>query len=78
MSEPKDVFAEKEVAPESIVNEMEMEVGGWREVKENGKDDSVINGETTDIAPDTTILEPAVGKGLSGALQLLQQRGTLK
>lgn len=34
--------------------------------------------EKEDVAPDEIIHESAVGKGLSGALKLLKERGTLK
>ncbi|KAI5398633.1 SART-1 family protein DOT2 [Lathyrus oleraceus] len=47
------------------------EAGGWSEVKETEKDKEVI-------VPDQSMHEVAVGRGLSGALKLLQDRGTLK
>eukprot|EP00268_Persea_americana_P053406 TRINITY_DN603_c0_g1_i5.p1 TRINITY_DN603_c0_g1~~TRINITY_DN603_c0_g1_i5.p1 ORF type:complete len:989 (-),score=344.60 TRINITY_DN603_c0_g1_i5:362-3328(-) len=75
--EADDVFKDEEV-PKSFEKEMEDEAGGWTEVKDTGADELPINEEKEDLAPDKIIHETAVGKGLSGALQLLKERGTLK
>ncbi|XXG80144.1 hypothetical protein AAC387_Pa09g1080 [Persea americana] len=75
--EADDVFKDEEVR-KSFEKEMEDETGGWTEVKDTGADELPINEEKEDLVPDKIIHEPAVGKGLSGALQLLKERGTLK
>lgn len=76
--EAEDVFKDDDEAPKSFEQEMEVEAGGWMEVKEMDSDEMPINEEKEDVVPDKIIHEPAVGKGLSGALQLLKERGTLK
>lgn len=53
------------------------EAGGWTEVKETNEDEQP-DSEDKEVVPDETIHEVAVGKGLSGALKLLKDRGTLK
>jgi len=52
--------------------------GGWTEVKETNEDEQPNTEDKEEIVPDETIHEVAVGKGLSGALKLLKERGTLK
>ncbi|XP_019449365.1 PREDICTED: SART-1 family protein DOT2 isoform X2 [Lupinus angustifolius] len=52
--------------------------GGWAEVIETREDEQPDKEDKEDIVPDETIHEVAVGKGLSGALKLLKERGTLK
>ena len=54
------------------------EVGGWTEVQETSEDEQRNTEDKEEIIPDETIHEVAVGKGLSGALKLLKERGTLK
>lgn len=54
------------------------EASGWTEVKDTSTDEKPANEDTEEIVPDDTIHEVAVGKGLSGALKLLKDRGTLK
>ncbi|XP_061346512.1 SART-1 family protein DOT2 [Gastrolobium bilobum] len=54
------------------------EAGGWTEVNETNKDEQPNSEDKEEIVPDETIHEVAVGKGLSGALKLLKDRGTLK
>lgn len=58
--------------------EMNDVAGGWTEVKETDKDEQPNSEDKEEIAPDETIHEVAVGKGLSGALKLLKERGSLK
>ncbi|CAL0303627.1 unnamed protein product [Lupinus luteus] len=52
--------------------------GGWAEVIETRENEQPDKEEKEDVVPDETIHEVAVGKGLSGALKLLKERGTLK
>ncbi|KAK0579755.1 hypothetical protein LWI29_030942 [Acer saccharum] len=54
-----------------------LKTGGWTEVKDTEEDEN-LDTEDKEIVPDETIHEVAVGKGLSGALKLLKDRGTLK
>lgn len=54
------------------------EAGAWSESKETDTAEPSTSREDEDIAPDEVIHEVVVGKGLSGALKLLQDRGTLK
>lgn len=54
------------------------EAGGWTEVQETNEDEQPKTEDKEEIVPDETIHEVAVGKGLSGALKLLKDRGTLK
>ncbi|XP_039014086.1 SART-1 family protein DOT2-like isoform X2 [Hibiscus syriacus] len=56
----------------------EKEVGGWSEVADTNVDEKPASEDKDEIVPDETIHEVAVGKGLSGALKLLKDRGTLK
>ncbi|XP_057951465.1 SART-1 family protein DOT2 isoform X2 [Malania oleifera] len=74
----EDVFMEEDEVPKASDQKREDEPGGWTEVKDNEKDENPVNEDKEEIVPDETIHEPAVGKGLSGALQLLKERGTLK
>ncbi|KAG8376347.1 hypothetical protein BUALT_Bualt09G0053700 [Buddleja alternifolia] len=76
--ESEDVFMEEDVAPSTSDHEMKDEDGGWAEVKETMEDENLANKEEEEVAPDETIHESAVGKGLAGALRLLKDRGTLK
>ena len=60
--------------------EVEMgEPSGWTEVNEieENKAQSASD-DKEEIVPDETIHEVAVGKGLSGCLKLLKERGSLK
>ncbi|QCD85840.1 U4/U6.U5 tri-snRNP-associated protein 1 [Vigna unguiculata] len=65
---------------EAIVPDEEKtnEGGGWTEVQETNEDEQPNKEDKEEIVPDETIHEVAVGKGLSGALKLLKDRGTLK
>nr|XP_027070539.1 SART-1 family protein DOT2-like [Coffea arabica]XP_027070540.1 SART-1 family protein DOT2-like [Coffea arabica]XP_027070541.1 SART-1 family protein DOT2-like [Coffea arabica] len=74
----EDVFMEEDIAPNVPELEPEEEEdGGWSEVKEiRGEEIPEIKEE--EVVPDAIIHEAAVGKGLSGALKLLKERGSLK
>ncbi|POO02164.1 SNU66/SART1 family [Trema orientale] len=74
----EDVFMQEDEEPELSNEEMKDEPGGWTEVKETEKDEDPSKEDKEDIVPDEIIHEVAVGKGLSGALKLLKERGTLK
>ncbi|KAF2302005.1 hypothetical protein GH714_031263 [Hevea brasiliensis] len=74
-----DVFMdEDEAPPRTSEQERKDEAGGWTEVKDTDNDENPVNENQEDIVPDATIHEVPVGKGLSGALNLLKERGTLK
>ncbi|KAL3721125.1 hypothetical protein ACJRO7_005878 [Eucalyptus globulus] len=74
----EDVFMDEDEAPVTSDNEVKDEPGGWTEFKEFGNDEGSVNEDEEEVVPDETIHEAAVGKGLSGALKLLKDRGTLK
>ncbi|WJX77133.1 ESCRT II complex subunit Dot2 [Trifolium repens] len=76
--EGEDVFMHDDEDANVPVEEKKDEAGGWTEVKETEKDEQPNSEDKEDIVPDETIHEVAVGKGLSGALKLLKDRGTLK
>ncbi|KAG7550904.1 SNU66/SART1 family [Arabidopsis thaliana x Arabidopsis arenosa] len=76
--ESEDVFMEEDVAPKAPVEVKEEHPDGWTEVKDTDMDAAEDSSDTKEITPDETIHEVAVGKGLSGALKLLKDRGTLK
>ncbi|MQL97089.1 hypothetical protein Taro_029777, partial [Colocasia esculenta] len=79
--ETEDVFMDEEAAPKVVVGDAKdegHEAGGWSELKEATDEELSANEEKEDVVPDETIHEVVVGKGLSGALKLLQERGTLK
>ncbi|KAL1814258.1 hypothetical protein ACET3Z_024323 [Daucus carota] len=76
--EGEDVFMEEDEAPEASVGEKKAEDGGWTEMQDTAKDEIPSKDKQEDIALDETIHEVAVGKGLSGALNLLKDRGALK
>ncbi|KAI3880531.1 hypothetical protein MKX03_008795 [Papaver bracteatum] len=77
--EGEDVFMEEDEIPKSSDQEIkDVETGGWTEVNDANEDEHLTNEEKKDIVPDVTIHEAAVGKGLSGTLQLLKERGSLK
>lgn len=73
----EDVFMEEDVAPPSSDQGQEGKDGGWAEVNDVIQDEKMAD-EEEDVKPDETIHESSLGKGLSGALQLLKDRGTLK
>ncbi|XP_019083840.1 PREDICTED: SART-1 family protein DOT2 isoform X2 [Camelina sativa] len=76
--ESEDVFMEEDVAPEAPVEVKEEHPDGWTEVKDTDMVAAEDSSDTKEVTPDETIHEVAVGKGLSGALKLLKDRGTLK
>lgn len=76
--ESEDVFMhedEEANVPDEGKND---EAGGWTEIKETDEDERSDLEDKEELVPDETIHEVAVGKGLSGALKLLKDRGTLK
>ncbi|XP_058770423.1 SART-1 family protein DOT2-like [Vicia villosa] len=76
--EGEDVFMHDDEEANVPVEEKKDETGGWTEVKETEKDEQPNSEDKEVIVPDESIHEVAVGKGLSGALKLLKDRGTLK
>ncbi|KAE8691839.1 SART-1 family protein DOT2 [Hibiscus syriacus] len=77
----EDVFMDEDEVPgasEQDRKNAEKEVGGWSEVADTNVDEKPASEDKDEIVPDETIHEVAVGKGLSGALKLLKDRGTLK
>lgn len=66
------------MAPSTSDQEMRDEDGGWTEVQETVQDETPAQEKEEEAAPDETIHESSVGKGLAGALKLLKDRGTLK
>ncbi|KAI8022739.1 SART-1 family protein DOT2 [Camellia lanceoleosa] len=74
----EDVFMEEDVAPIASDQEMKDEDGGWTEVNDTDKEEPTAYEDKEEIVPDEMIHEAAVGKGLSGALKLLKERGSLK
>ena len=57
--------------------ELKDEAGGWTEVIGVSKIEHTIDEDKEEV-PEETIHEVVVGKGLSGVLKLLKERGTLK
>ncbi|KAK9992978.1 hypothetical protein SO802_022681 [Lithocarpus litseifolius] len=76
--ENEDVFMQEDEERKASDEEIKDETGGWTEVKDVSKDEHPADEDKEEIVPDETIHEVAVGKGLSGALKLLKERGTLK
>ena len=74
----EDVFMEEDEEPKVSNEEIKDEPGGWTEVKDTENDEDSSKEDKEEIVPDEIIHEVAVGKGLSGALKLLKERGTLK
>uniref|UniRef100_A0A2P2JQD5 SART-1 family protein DOT2 n=1 Tax=Rhizophora mucronata TaxID=61149 RepID=A0A2P2JQD5_RHIMU len=74
----EDVFKDEDEAPVDSDHERKDEAGGWMEVKDTSKDENLVDEDMEEVIPDENIHEAAVGKGLSGALKLLKERGTLK
>ncbi|KAM1962129.1 hypothetical protein FF1_022195 [Malus domestica] len=75
--ESEDVFMQED-EPKVTHEEKMDEPGGWTEVNDMGEDKQPANEDKEETVPDETIHEVAVGKGLSGVLKLLKDRGTLK
>ncbi|KAL0000085.1 hypothetical protein SO802_019687 [Lithocarpus litseifolius] len=84
--ENEDVFMQEDEDPRASDEEVKDEAGGWTEVKDVSKDEhpadedkeEPADEDKEEIVPDEAIHEVAVGKGLSGVLKLLKDRGTLK
>ncbi|CAI0422213.1 unnamed protein product [Linum tenue] len=57
---------------------MEVKAGGLPEVNETVKDEDTTMEDAKEVAPDEIIHEVPVGRGLSGVLKLLHERGSLK
>ncbi|TKY68496.1 SART-1 family protein DOT2 [Spatholobus suberectus] len=76
--ESEDVFMHDDEEANVPDEEKSNEAGGWTEVQETSNDEQPNSEDKEEIVPDETIHEVAVGKGLSGALKLLKERGTLK
>ncbi|RRT76801.1 hypothetical protein B296_00006056 [Ensete ventricosum] len=76
--ESEDVFMDEEDSPKSVEPEIKADVTGLSEVEETSKSEGPISEKKDDVSPDEIIHEVAVGKGLSGALKLLKERGALK
>lgn len=74
----EDVFMEDDEVPKASVEEQKDEDGGWTDVQDIAKDETPSDENKEETSMDETIHEVAVGKGLSGALHLLKERGTLK
>ncbi|KAL9262530.1 SART-1 family protein DOT2-like protein [Drosera capensis] len=79
-SKPSDenVFMEEDEMPTAIEEVARGVAGDWTEVIDSATDAQSKNEHVVEIVPDKTIHEAPVGKGLSGALKLLQERGSLK
>ena len=77
--ESEDVFMQEDEDPKVPVEEEMVEPSGWTEVKDMDEDNpQSATDDKEEIVPDETIHEVAFGKGLSGALKLLKERGNLK
>ncbi|KAG6491365.1 hypothetical protein ZIOFF_052705 [Zingiber officinale] len=76
--ESEDVFMDDDDSPISLDTETKGDDVGWTQVEETTKAEVSDNENTDDASPDEIIHEVAVGKGLSGALKLLKERGALK
>ncbi|KAM4077765.1 hypothetical protein ACJW30_12G165000 [Castanea mollissima] len=76
--ENEDVFMQEDEEPKASDEKIKDETGGWTEVKDVSKDEHPADEDKEEIVPDETIHGVAVGKGLSGALKLLKERGSLK
>lgn len=77
--ESEDVFMQEDEEPKPSADVEMAEPSGWTEVNEieENKAQSATD-DKEEIVPDETIHEVAVGKGLSGVLKLLKERGNLK
>ncbi|XP_010256356.1 PREDICTED: SART-1 family protein DOT2 [Nelumbo nucifera] len=76
--ESEDVFMDEDNVPKASDQEIKDEAGGWTEVNDIDENEHPVEEEKEEVVPDETIHEVAIGKGLSGALKLLKERGTLK
>ncbi|KAF5182571.1 Sart-1 family protein dot2 [Thalictrum thalictroides] len=73
----EDIYMDEDETLNSFDQETKDEPAGWTEVNDISNDELPTH-EETETVPDETLHEVAVGKGLSGALKLLKERGTLK
>ncbi|XP_074578370.1 SART-1 family protein DOT2 [Curcuma longa] len=76
--ESEDVFMDDDDSPISLDTETKGDDVGWTKVEETTNAEVSDNENKDDASPDEIIHEVAVGKGLSGALKLLKERGALK
>ena len=76
--ENEEVFMQEDEEPRASDEEVKDEAGGWTEIIDVSKIEHTVGEDKEEIMPDETIHEVAVGKGLSGVLKLLKERGTLK
>ncbi|WCJ19637.1 SART-1 family [Euphorbia peplus] len=73
----EDAFMDEDEAQITSDQEKKDEVMGWTEVHDTSNDDNSVNETKEDVVPDAITHEVPVGKGLSGALELLKKRGSL-
>ncbi|KAJ7980035.1 SART-1 family protein DOT2 [Quillaja saponaria] len=76
--ESGDVFMQEDEEAKPLDEGETDEAGGWTEIQENSEDEHSAREDKEEIVPDEIIHEVTVGKGLSGVLKLLKERGTLK
>ncbi|KAL6213113.1 hypothetical protein ACLB2K_012560 [Fragaria x ananassa] len=76
--ESEDVFMQEDEEPKPSADIEMAEPSGWTEVNEIEENKAQSATDEEEIVPDETIHEVAVGKGLSGVLKLLKERGNLK
>lgn len=73
----EDIYMDEDEVLRSPDQKAEEEPGGWTEVNETTNGENPVHEEEVAVPADK-LHEVAVGKGLSGALKLLQERGTFK
>ncbi|KAL4654665.1 hypothetical protein ACB092_01G396900 [Castanea dentata] len=76
--ENEDVFMQEDEEPRVSDEEVKDEAGGWTEVIDVSKDEHIADEDKKKNVPNETIYEVAIGKGISGVLKPLKERGTLK
>ncbi|PKA48641.1 hypothetical protein AXF42_Ash021050 [Apostasia shenzhenica] len=74
----EDVFNDDEDVPMTIDEDQKTDDVGRIGANDTEKEEPPLSAENEDAKPDDVIHENPVGKGLSGALKLLKDRGTLK
>ncbi|CAI0422216.1 unnamed protein product [Linum tenue] len=77
-ADAEDVFNDEDDAVVATHEHMEVKAGGLPEVNETVKDEDTTMEDAKEVAPDEIIHEVPVGRGLSGVLKLLHERGSLK
>ncbi|CAL1377636.1 unnamed protein product [Linum trigynum] len=77
-ADAEDVFNDEDDAAVATHEHMEVKAGGLPEVNETVKDEDTTMEDAKEVAPDEIIHEVPVGRGLSGVLKLLHERGSLK